>query len=85
MNTELEFNLVADRIERDAPSWRIDFAHPGNAFTVWADEPNRMLYCGSRMTIEEAWALAADHANLKDLYIAKKPPEALGILKFEKG
>jgi hypothetical protein len=85
MNSEQELNLVADKIMRDAPSWRIDFADSTNAFTVWADDPHRMLYCGSRTTLDEAWALAAEHVNIKNLYIAKGPLDVFGIMKFENG
>jgi hypothetical protein len=85
MNSEQELNLVADKIKHDAPSWRIDFADSANAFTVWVDDPHRMMYCGSRTTLDEAWALAAEHVNLKNLYIAKGPVDVFGIIKFEKG
>jgi len=85
VNAEQELNLVADKIKRDAPLWRIDFADSTNAFTVWADDPNRMLYCGSRTTLGEAWALAAEHVKLKSVYIAKGPLDVLGIIRFERG
>lgn len=83
MSLEHELILVADKIRRDAPSWRVNFADPAGAFTVWADHPSRMLYCGGRATFDEAWALAAEHVNLESLYIAMGPLDVFGVMKFE--
>jgi hypothetical protein len=85
MNSEQKLDLVADRIKRDALTQGIDFADPTNAFTVWADLSHRMQYCGSRRALDDAWMLAADHTNLKDLYVVKGPISAFGIMEFEKG
>ena len=85
MNPEQELNLIADRIKRDAGEQGVDFADPANAFTVWADLSNRMHYCGSCTELNDASILAAEHVNLKDLYIVKGPLSAFGILKFERG
>ena len=85
MDSEHNLNLVADRIMRDAPTQGIDFAAPANVFTVWADLSHRMQYCGSCKVLDAAWMLAAEHVNLKDLYVVKGPLDAFGIMRFEKG
>jgi hypothetical protein len=33
---------------------------------------------------DEAWMLAAEHVNLKELHIVKRPLDASGIMKFER-
>jgi len=85
MNSEQELLLVAHKIKRDAPSWKVDLGDSANAFTVWADHPDRIVYCGSAETLDESWALAAEHVNLKDLYIAKGPLDVFGVMRFERG
>ena len=85
MNIEENLNFISERIKRDAGAQGIDFADPANPFTVWADLSHRMQYCGSRRALDDAWALAAEHVNLRDLYVVKGPLEAFGIMKFAKG
>jgi hypothetical protein len=85
MNTEQHLNLTAQQIVRDAPSWRIDLTNPVNAFTVWtfSSDRSRMVYCGSRPTLDAGYHLAAEHTGLRDLYVFEGPPSQYGILKFQ--
>ena len=64
MASEQEFREVVARIRRDAPGWQVDLDAQQHAFTVWADDPRRMDYCGSAPSFEEAWEQAAQHVGM---------------------
>jgi hypothetical protein len=87
MNAEKEQELkIARMIERDAPTQGIDLADTVNAsFTVWAGGfSDRMQYCGSRKTLDDAWMLARQHVNLRSVYVyLGKPNNCFGITKFQ--
>jgi hypothetical protein len=86
MNSEESINAVLNRVIQDAASQRVNFAESANAYTVWADLPNRMQYCGSRETLEAAWKLAGNHPTDRfDLYIVNAEIRPFGILQFKEG
>lgn len=85
MNAIQDLDQTARQIIRDAPNWRIDLTNPVNVFTVWtySSDRSRMVYCGSRFTLDAAYILAAAHTGLKRLFVFKAPPALYGILEFE--
>ncbi len=89
MNPEVELNLVADRIAREAERKRINLSDPANAFTVWVDHRGlgRLVYGGGHETHSSAAEVAADHAHPEngDVYIAMGPLSNLTVMKSERG
>jgi hypothetical protein len=83
MNMEQELDFAAEMITRDAPGQGIDFADPENAYSVWTPFPNRMQFCGGRLALHDAYALANDHVHLKNLYVVKG--NVSGIMKYQRG
>ena len=83
MNAEQELDLAAEMIKRDAPGQGIDFEDPVNAYTLWTPFPNRMQFCGGRLALHDAYALAGDHIHLKHIYVVKG--RVSGILKYGRG
>jgi hypothetical protein len=76
---------IMDRIRRDAPSWHVDFNDSSYAITVWADRPDRMLFCGNSGTFESGWTLASEHTGVRgDLYILSVLPDRFNIQKFDR-
>ena len=63
MDSEETLYSILDRIKLDAPSWKVDFTDPSCAFTIWAEHPHRMLYCGNRASLELAGMLADEYRN----------------------
>jgi hypothetical protein len=56
-----------------------------NRYTVWAESPSTTAQCGSRGTIDEAWALAqANERSAKRLYIVELKADCFGVLKYDR-
>jgi len=89
MNPEVDPNLAADRIAREAETKRINLSDPALAFTVWVYYRglDRLVYSGGHETHSSAAELAADHAHPQngDVYIAMGPLSNLTVMKFERG
>jgi len=60
MESEPNRDFILVQITRDAPSWKVDFADPAHALSVWAYHPHRMLYCGSAKSLELACEVATE-------------------------
>ena len=72
---------ILTRISNDAPSWKINLEDRANAFTVWVEDPFRMLYCGSCDSLADATSMAHDRSTQTEhnLYIvnARESPPAV--------
>lgn len=83
---DAQMKLAAVKIVRDASIQGIDFADPVHAFSVWTEFSSHfMKHCGSRKTLNEAWAWALKHVNQKTLYIVREPLDAFDIAMVETG
>jgi hypothetical protein len=84
MSTKQDLDQTAREIIRDAPSWLVDLMNPFNPFTLWtySSDGSRMVYCGSRFTLDAAYQLAAEHTGLRRLFVFKAPPSQYGILEY---
>jgi hypothetical protein len=82
MESEPNSDFILVQIRRDAPSWKVDFADPAHALTVWAYHPHRMLYCGSAKSLELACEVAAERETqvTSGLYIVDATVNPLGVI-----
>jgi hypothetical protein len=76
MDREKAIDLL-NRMKAASAEQGVDFADVANAYTVWADLPNGIQFCGGRATRESANLLAFEHVHLTALYIVRTSPLAI--------
>jgi hypothetical protein len=82
MDSEPDSDFILIQIRRDAPSWKVDFADPAHALTVWAYHPHRMLYCGSAKSLELGCKVATERETqaTSGLYIVDATVNPLAVI-----
>jgi hypothetical protein len=84
MESEPNSDFILVQIRRDAQSWKVDFADPAHALSVWAYHPHCMLYCGSAKSLELACEVATERDTqvTSGLNIGDVTVSPLGVICF---